>query len=193
MTLRLNGSTSGYVELDSPATGDSSTVLLPTGGNGTLGRMQLATAQNSTSGTSIDFTGIPSWVKRVTVMFGFVSTTGTSDYIVRVGSGSYLTTSYSGTMWSSTTSTQRTDGFPVFSPAGGAVNNAAGICQLTLISSNIWVQSGNLAFGNVSSTGWSSAGMLQTSLSGSLDRIRITTANGTDTFDAGSVNILYEG
>lgn len=29
-------------------------------------------------------------------------------------------------------------------------------------------------------------------LAGVLDRIRITTVNGTDTFDAGSVNILYE-
>jgi hypothetical protein len=29
-------------------------------------------------------------------------------------------------------------------------------------------------------------------LSGTLDRVRITTANGTDTFDAGSINILYE-
>jgi hypothetical protein len=31
------------------------------------------------------------------------------------------------------------------------------------------------------------------SLSGALDRIRLTTVNGTDTFDAGSVNIIYEG
>jgi hypothetical protein len=30
------------------------------------------------------------------------------------------------------------------------------------------------------------------SLSATLDRIRITTVNGTDTFDAGSINILYE-
>jgi hypothetical protein len=30
-------------------------------------------------------------------------------------------------------------------------------------------------------------------LAGTLDRIRITTVNGTDTFDAGQINILYEG
>jgi hypothetical protein len=29
-------------------------------------------------------------------------------------------------------------------------------------------------------------------LSGTLDRVRITTVNGTDTFDAGTINILYE-
>ena len=29
-------------------------------------------------------------------------------------------------------------------------------------------------------------------LAGALDRVRITTVNGTDTFDAGSINILYE-
>lgn len=30
------------------------------------------------------------------------------------------------------------------------------------------------------------------SLAGALDNVRLTTVNGTDTFDAGSINILYE-
>lgn len=30
-------------------------------------------------------------------------------------------------------------------------------------------------------------------LSATLDRVRLTTVNGTDTFDAGLVNIIYEG
>jgi hypothetical protein len=30
-------------------------------------------------------------------------------------------------------------------------------------------------------------------LSGTLDRIRITTVNGTDTFDAGTINVSWEG
>ena len=83
MTLRLNGSTSGYTEIDAPAVAGSNTLVLPTGngsadqalvtnGSGTLsfadrGRMVLETAQATTSGTFKDFTGIPSWVKRVTV------------------------------------------------------------------------------------------------------------------------------
>jgi len=54
------------------------------------------TAQASTSGTSIDFTGIPSWVKRITVMFNGVSTNSTNPIQVQIGSGSYTTTSYTG-------------------------------------------------------------------------------------------------
>jgi hypothetical protein len=30
------------------------------------------------------------------------------------------------------------------------------------------------------------------SLAGTLDRVRITTVNGTDVFDVGAINILYE-
>ena len=66
MSIRLNGSTSGYAEIDSPAVGGNNTLILPGGngnadqvlggnGSGTLswvdrGRMVLATAQNTTSG-----------------------------------------------------------------------------------------------------------------------------------------------
>lgn len=149
------------------------------------------TAQASTSGTSIDITGIPSWARRITVMFQFVSTNGSSIYLLQLGSGSVQTTGYSGTIWTDASSGQFTTGFPLFSPVSAA-NNATGIVQLALIGSNIWAQSGILAFGNIQSTGWSSAGCLQTALSGALDRIRLTTVNGTDTFDAGSINILYE-
>lgn len=101
MPLRLNGSTSGYVEVDAPATAGSNTLVLPTGngsadqvlstnGSGTLsfvdrGRMVLETAQATTSGTSVDFTGIPSWVKKITVMFNGVSTSGTSRFLIQLG------------------------------------------------------------------------------------------------------------
>jgi hypothetical protein len=203
----LNGSTSGYTELDAPAVAGNNTLVLPTGngsdgnilgtdGAGNLswvgGRMVLETAKASTSGTSVDFTGIPSWVKRVTVMFGAVSTNGSSIILLQLGSGSVQTTGYSGTIWTDASSGQFTTGFPVFSPVGAA-NNAAGIVQLISMGSNVWAQSGILAFGNVQSTGWSSAGFTQSSLSGALDRIRITTVNGTDTFDGGSLNLLLEG
>jgi hypothetical protein len=109
--LRLNGSTTGFVSLAAPAIAGSNTLTLPLGGGsadqalvtngfGTLswsdrGRMVVGTAQNSTSGTSIDFTGIPSWVKRVTVMFQGVSTSGTSAVDVRLGtSGGIQATGY---------------------------------------------------------------------------------------------------
>lgn len=194
MTLRLNGSTSGYVELDAPAVGDSSVSILPPGG-GTLSRMQLATAQNSTSGTSIDFTGIPSWVKRVTVMFNGVSGSGSSPFAIQLGTSSGFDTSstYAGsasfggagsTDWNSTS-------FRV-SASGAQVNSTlySGVASIVLLGNNTWCESGTI--GPHSANAASFSGGAKT-LSGTLDRVRITTVNGTDTFDAGSINILYEG
>jgi hypothetical protein len=143
----------------------------------------------TTSGTSIDFTGVPAGVRRITVMFNAVSTNGSSNYLIRIGAGSYESSGYSSTIWTTSTSIQSTAGFIVFSPVGAA-NNAVGIVQLSLLGSNVWVESGALAFGNTNSTGWTSAGQ-HSGLSGSLDRIRLTTVSG-DTFDAGSINILWE-
>jgi hypothetical protein len=210
MTLRLNGSTSGYTEIDAPAVAGSNTLVLPTGngsadqalvtnGSGTLsfadrGRMTLATAQNSTSGTSIDFTGIPSWVKRVTVMFNGVSTSGTSFYLIQIGSGSVTTSGYASDSGyvnnaaNSCTATASTQGF-LFAHDVAAAAVYGGTAFLTTLGSNIWTVSGTL---NRNSGGMGFfAGTL--TLSGTLDRVRITTVNGTDTFDAGSINILYEG
>ncbi len=54
------------------------TMTLNGSGTGTVGVPNSATAQNSTSGTSIDFTGIPGWTKKITVMLNAVSQSGTS-------------------------------------------------------------------------------------------------------------------
>lgn len=153
--------------------------------------LTLGTAQNTTSGTSIDFTGIPSWVKRITVMFNGVSTNGTSQHMLQIGSGTISTTGYnSSCSTNGATSSNLTSGFWVHGRADAA-NAAKGLLVLTHLGSNNWICSGNVS----SSTGvnydvWASAGSL--TLNGTLDRIRLTTVNGTDTFDAGSVNILYE-
>lgn len=204
MTLRLNGSTSGYTEIDAPAVAGSNTLVLPTGngtngqflqgnGSGTLswsGSLTLGTAQNSTSGTSIDFTGIPSWAKRVTVMFDNVSTTGTSVIIVQIGSsGGIETTSYSGGASNqSPTYTANTVGFLINSSMLAAASNS-GHAVLTTISSNKWIFSTAIQSGNTNLA----IGTGAKTLSGTLDRVRITTVGGTDTFDAGSINIMYEG
>jgi hypothetical protein len=151
------------------------------------------TSQNTTSGTSIDFTSIPSWVKRITVMFNGVSTNGTSLGLVQLGTSSGITTSgYLGA-----------GGFYVDGSLNGVANATTGICfglgdpprvihghvVLTLLGSNTWVASG--AFGYSNAAGAGSCGGSVT-LSGTLTQVRITTVNGTDTFDAGSVNIMYE-
>lgn len=173
-----------------PAAGLADQCLVTDGaGNFSLStRGRLALATSVASGTAIDFTGIPSWAKRITVMLNAVSTNGTSVFLVQIGSG----TSYSGTIWLDNVSVQQTGGFPVFSPVSSG-NNGCGIVVLCRISGELWAEFGNVAFGNIQSIGWSSAGITQSAPTENFDRLRVTTVNGTDTFDAGSVGILYEG
>ena len=157
------------------------------------GAITSGTVVASTSGTSIDFTGIPSWAKRITVMFSGVSTNGSSPVQVQVGSGSISTTSYScssSVLTSGVSTTAASTGI-LISNSGAAANLRNGSMVLSLVSGNTWVASGSGAFGDGTAT-WITGGATP-NLSGTLDRIRITTVNGTDTFDAGSINILYEG
>jgi len=154
------------------------------------------TAVASTSGTSIDFTSIPSWVKRVTVMFNEVSTNGTSAPIIQLGdSGGVEITGYTGSASTSsgvsTVSFAFTTGFGLLGTSSTAATLFSGSVTITALntSTNLWVCSGVVGYSNVAATtqvGGSKA------LSATLDRIRITTFGGTDTFDAGSINILYE-
>lgn len=155
-------------------------------------KLTLGTVQNSTSGTSIDFTSIPSWVKRITVMFNGVSTNGTSNYLIQIGSGGVQTTSYAGASsvvpGGTPNTVNSTTGFLIFNQEG-ATQVSSGAVVLTLITANTWVASGVLGQDNNTRT-FIVGG--KTALSGTLDRVRITTVNGTDTFDAGSINIMYE-
>jgi hypothetical protein len=150
------------------------------------------TAVASTSGTSIDFTSIPSWVKRITIMLQGVSTNGASIIELRIGSGSITATGYSGSyvytvLSTATGGSTSTTGFQV--PGVSAGNIRSGVYTLINLSGNLWVASGCGAFSEVAGS-WQGGGNL--TLGGTLDRVRLTTVNGTDTFDAGSVNILYE-
>ena len=208
MTLRLNGSTSGYTEIDAPAVAGSNTLLLPTGAgsayqvvrNGaTAGSLEFTdkivsgTAVASTSGTSIDFTGIPSWVKRITVMFDGVSTNGTSSPLIQLGdSGGIETTGYNGSSLYSSTgvgNASSTAGFIINTLAQVTTLYGQIIINLLSVSSNTYTQAGNFS-SPVGLISFYTSG--SKSLSGTLDRVRITTVNGTDTFDAGSINILME-
>ena len=148
------------------------------------------TAVASTSGTAIDFTGIPSWVKRITVIFNGVSTSGTSVPLIQIGdSGGIETTGYasSGSSASGSVGTgNSTAGFIIYSATAAAISS--GHYVLTLIDGTTWVGSG--VFKNTTTVTCFNAG--DKALSGTLDRVRVTTTNGTDTFDLGTINILYE-
>lgn len=149
------------------------------------------TAQASTSGTSIDFTSIPSWVKRITIMFNGVSLNTPTNFLIQAGSGSVVTTGYNAASGYFTTVSSASQGLTT----GFVISNAAaaslcyGHAILTLQTGNTWVASGTFT-----QTGTTLIAFLGGSiaLSGALDRVRITSTNGTDTFDAGSINILYE-
>lgn len=208
MTLRLNGSTSGYTEIDAPASAGNNTLRLPTGngaagnilgtdGSGNLswvnGRMVLETAKTAT-GTEVDFTGIPSWVKRITVMFSGVSTNGTSNWLVQLGdAGGIEGTGY--LSYGLLTGVSAVSGGATYTTGFGlAVAAAAANCHgqvtLTTAGSNTWTCNGILARTDAAN-GIIVAGAK--TLSDTLAQIRVTTSGGTNTFDAGTINILYEG
>jgi hypothetical protein len=163
------------------------------GSRAQLQRLVLSTAVATTSGTSINFNSIPAWVERITVMFAGVSTSGTSNYQVQLGNGSVVTSGYlsANTTLNSGGSNlvTATSGIIVSQPDTGATSTI-GALTLTLISSNTWIGTGVVYRTNTAAT-QHIAGSI--ALGGTLDRVRLTTVNGTDTFDAGSVNILYEG
>ena len=196
MGVKLVSASAGSVEIVAPTTASNYTATMPAGTgsvvvNGINGSIVSGTAVSSTSGTYIDFTAIPSWVKRVTVMFNGVSTSSTSDVICQIGSGSATTTGYSATgsnlNTSSMSSSAYTTGFPLMK-SEVAASIMGGIAFLTNVTSNVWAMSANISRGD----GVLSVGAGYISLGGTLDRVRITTINNTDTFDAGSINILYE-
>lgn len=193
-SLVLTGDTSGQVTIAAPAVAGTNTLTLQAA-TATSAVNTLATAVASTSGTSIDFTGLPSWVKRITVMFAGVSTNGTSHYQIQLGdSGGIETSGYQAvsTYGAGVGTGTVTTGFPVFSNTAADVKSGILIWNLLDSSTNTWVCFGNMGqFVNQTNYTMSTSG--NKSLSGTLDRVRITTVNGTDTFDAGSVNILYEG
>ena len=160
------------------------------GGAGRATALVSGTSVASTSGTSIDFTSIPSWVKRVTVMFNGVSTSGSSNLQVQLGSGSVTTTGYSSGAWTSNTNTTGliTSGL-ILTAVNAATTFYYGNIIIASLGSNTWIESHSLG-GPVG--GYACIGGGSIALGGTLDRVRITTVNGTDTFDAGSINILYE-
>jgi hypothetical protein len=201
VALQAPATVASNVTFTLPATDGTADQVLKTNGSAALGwttatQMTLATAQSSTSGTSIDFTSIPSWVKRITVMFDGVSTNSTSPMLMQLGdSGGFETSSYNGAnsvTSGGVASVAFSSGFllTVGTPYTIAASAHSGAYQLSLIGSNTWTINGGIA---QPTTPYVFVSCGSKTLSATLDRIRVTTVNGTDAFDAGSINILYEG
>lgn len=204
----LSQSGTGIITITPPATNTNRAITLPDAAgevvtnsatqtltNKTIqgGALTLATAVTA-SGTAVDFTSIPSWVKRITVMFSGVSTNGTSIPRIQLGdAGGVEDASYLGAInqggGSTPTSAAFSSGF-AFATAWSAAAVTHGAVTLTLIGSNVWAAT--VLHGTSNSAGvYYGAG--SKTLSDTLTQVRITMANGTDTFDAGTINIMYEG
>ena len=158
-------------------------------------RITQGTVVASTSGTSIDFTSLPAWVKRITLQWNGVSTSGTSNLQVQLGTGStsYTTSGYnciSTLTGSASATTAASTGFVVVESAASASTLYYGTMVITNITSNTWVATSQFGLTTRNVTIWTSGSI---ALGATLTAVRTTTVNGTDTFDAGSINIMYEG
>ena len=180
MTITLDGTTG---------------ITLPGAGTGVqAGSLTLATAQTA-SGTSVDFTGIPSWVKRITVSVYGLSTNGTSSAIIRVGgaangilsSGYFSMLVFPTAAWTSAVSSNTTG---LFICSSAATMLTYGSATLTKVANNKWGWSGNFARDDTTDTMCIVSGGIE--LAEPLTTIRYTTFSGTDIFDAGTINIMYE-
>lgn len=197
--LAVNVGTAGSVVvnggvLGTPSSGDLSNCTNAVPANASITPAKLSqpftagTAVNTTSVTAIDFTSIPSWVKRITVMFNGVSTNGNNAILIQIGASSIATTGYNAAggafnYASATGGITSSSGFCIFNSPSYTI---CGHMIITLLSGSTWISSHAIFSGSSGSGGGA------VTLSGTLDRVRLTTVGGTDTFDAGSVNIFYE-
>ena len=179
-----------------PSTGSATAIgQVPFSTNGTTftptQKITQGTAVTTTSGTSVDFTSIPSWVKRITITLSGVSLNGTSSLLFQLGTGGTpVTSGYTGacsSLGSTVVSTNSTTGF--FMYLSVAAYTVSGSITFFNLNSNVWVASGVGGYTNVAGTTTTGGSV---NVGGVLNLVRMTTVNGTDTFDAGSVNILYE-
>ena len=197
MSVTINASTSsglvqaadnsGVLELQS-----NGTTKLTVASTGVSGTVTQGIGVASTSVTAVDFTSIPSWVKRITVMLAGVSTNGTSALLVQIGSsGTPVTTGYVGNVASingaTTASTTLSTGFSLNRVSVDGSNYQGNII-ITNLTANAWTASWAMSDQTTIATvgsGW-------ITLSGALNIVRCTSVT-PDTFDAGVINILYEG
>ncbi len=185
-TVRIGVGNSGATTSDAVVIGSSGI---------TKGVISSGTAVTA-SGTSVDFTGIPSTAKRITILLDGVSLSGSALLIARIGTGGVLETSgYSAVTTSVTTTNNTTRGVTTSTYFQLQYSNSAPFTQigtlvLNKLNGNTWIANGS--FYNVGGVAGDYVSGSKT-LAGTLDRVSITTSNGTDTFDAGTINILYEG
>ncbi len=154
-------------------------------------KMTLNTEQTAT-GALMQFTGIPSTAKRVTVIFNGVSVSGTSNVKFQLGTTVALeTTGYASTVTSGAGGASTSSSTSGHMATGQIISAHAysGHVVFTKVSGNTWVGSGTLL--SSGTLAYSISASTKT-LSGALTRIGLLCDNGSDTFDSGTFNAIYE-
>lgn len=150
----------------------------------------LKTEQATTSGTAIDFTSIAPGANRITVMCNGVSLSGTDGLLIQIGDAGGIETNNYKAIVGGVGTTSSTSGFINGAPGGSASNTYHG--SITLMRQNgshTWVAQGVLACLDANTGACPSAGAK--TLSAELTQVRITTT-GSNTFDAGAINVAVE-
>lgn len=158
-------------------------------------RFQQRAAQATTSGTSITFSNIPAWAKRLTLIMNQVSTNGTSTVLVRLGTaGGVVATGYNANGGhfiggASSTVVASVVGFP-FDGGGNASDTIVGAMRIVNISGTLWIEDASTSISPNNRIGVSGGSV---DPAAAVTTVTLTTVNGTDAFDAGSVSLLIEG
>lgn len=202
-TLSVSNVTAGTIQVGQVLSGTgitAGTTITGTGtGSGGVGSYTVNTSQTVTATTinvvAINFTGIAGWAKRVTVNISSVSMSGTSSLRFRIGPTSGVENSgYFGTAVGFSAATlacvQFTGGFDLNDGAlNASARNGSFVFSLLNSANNTWVMQGCQGQSNTNQATFMGGSK---AIAGTLDVVQMTTTNGTDTFDGGSVNILYE-
>lgn len=213
-TLNVGTAANNIVQLDGTAKlpavdGSNLTGIVPTyptqtgnagkflSTNGTVASwsfpITIGTTVATTTGTSFDFTGIPATAKRITITVSGVSTNGASNIIIQLGTDSaFEVTGYTcaaSNLSSGISTTNSTAGFTFIGGVSASTSlHGDMVISLHDPAANKWVERAIIGQ-TIANTGMSGGSK---ALSAPLTRIRLTTTNGTDTFDSGTINILVE-
>jgi len=198
ISIKPSSTGTGTYTIEAPSGNLSKTLMLPDE-DGTLTTAEQVLANKITlgeakaaTGVAVDFTGIPSWAKRVTVMFDGVSTNGTSSVCVRIGDTSIHTSGYSSvsTLSSGTSVDISSDTSSFVMRWLSASHIMFGVMVIEKMNNTfMYVQNHNIATLDGPRCAW---GAGSKTLSHALSQIRITTENGTNQFDDGTINISWE-